>query len=90
MERFEDQNPNHQPMSVKDWLITLLLMAIPLVGIVMLFVYAFGSNENINRQNWAKAQLIMMAIIIGLAIVCFTIFGAIFEGAMASGAADNY
>lgn len=29
-------------MSVKDWMITLLIMFIPLVNIIMLFVWAFG------------------------------------------------
>ncbi len=77
-------------MSVKNWLVTLLLTALPLVGIVMLFVWAFGSNENENRQNWAKAQLIFAAIIIGLVILFSIIFGSIFAAAMASGAADNY
>lgn len=87
MEKFEGHN--QKPMSVKDWLITLLLMAIPLVGIIMLFVYAFGSNENVNRQNWAKAQLIMMAIVLGLVLLFFIIFGSIFAASMASGA-GNY
>lgn len=83
METFENQNQNQKPMSVKDWLITLLIMAIPIVGFIMLFVYAFGSNENVNRQNWAKAQLIMIAIIIGLLVLFFIIFGSIFAAAMA-------
>jgi hypothetical protein len=69
-------------MSVKEWLITLLIMAIPLVGFVMLFVYAFGNNENVNKQNWAKAQLIFIAVIVGLAVVFLSIFGAIFATAM--------
>lgn len=86
MEKFED--PNQKPMSVKEWLITLILSALPLVGIVMLFVYAFGSNENVNRQNWAKAQLLLAAIIIGLLIVFAIIFGSIFAAVMASGAGD--
>ena len=80
MESFENQ----KPMSVKDWLITLLLMAIPVVGIVMLFIYAFGNGENINKKNWAKAQLIMIAIIIGLFVVGAIVFGSIFAAAMAS------
>lgn len=84
MESFE--NPNQKPMSVKDWLITLLIMAIPIVGLVMLFVYAFGNDQNVNRQNWAKAQLIMMAIIIALMFIVFLIFGSIFAAAMAGGA----
>ncbi|MBS1535854.1 MAG: hypothetical protein JST78_12310 [Bacteroidetes bacterium] len=82
METVENSNP--KPLSVKEWLITLLLMAIPIVGIVMLFIYAFGSNENPNRQNWAKAQLIMMAIVIGLVIFALVLFGSIFAAMMAA------
>lgn len=84
----EIQNANQKPMSVNDWLITLLIMAIPLVGFIMLFVYAFGNNENVNKQNWAKAQLIVLAIVIGLMIVFISVFGAIFASAMAG--SQNY
>ena len=76
MEEFE--NYNQKPMSVKDWLVTMLLMAIPVVGFVLLFIYAFGDNENINKKNWAKAQLLLLAIFIGLAILFLAIFGALF------------
>lgn len=82
MEEFENQHP--KPLSVKDWLVTLLLMAIPVVGIVLLFVYAFGSNENPNRQNWAKAQLIMLAIVFALVIFMMIVFGSIFAATMAT------
>ncbi|MBK8600664.1 MAG: hypothetical protein IPN80_09035 [Flavobacterium sp.] len=78
------ENANQKPMSVKDWLITLLLMAIPVVGIVLLFVYAFGNNENVNKQNWAKAQLIMLAIVFAIVIFCLILFGSIFAAAMAA------
>ena len=84
MESFE--NPNQQPMSVKDWLITFLILAIPVVGLVMLFIYAFGNDQNIHKQNWAKAQLIWMAIILALVFLVFLIFGSIFAAAMAGGA----
>lgn len=82
MEEFD--NYNQKPMSVKDWLITLLIMAIPLVGLVMLFVYAFGDNQNVNKKNWAKAQLIVLAIVMGLFLLFFIVFGALFASAMAS------
>ncbi len=84
MESFE--NPNQKPMSVKDWLITFLILAIPVVGLVMLFIYAFGNDQNIHKQNWAKAQLIWMAIILALVFLVFLIFGSIFAAAMAGGA----
>ncbi|MBL0014195.1 MAG: hypothetical protein IPP30_11010 [Flavobacterium sp.] len=78
------ESSNQKPMSVKDWLITLLLMAIPVVGIVLLFVYAFGNNENVNKQNWAKAQLIMIGIVLALVIFCLLLFGSIFAATMAA------
>jgi len=78
------ESSNQKPMSVKDWLITLLLMAIPVVGIVLLFVYAFGNNENVNKQNWAKAQLIMIGIVLALVIFFLLLFGSIFAATMAA------
>lgn len=82
MEEFENQD--QKPMSVKDWLITMLIMAIPIVGFVMLFVYAFGDNGNVNRKNWAKAQLIVLAIVLGLVIIGMIIFGSLYAAAMAT------
>ena len=63
-----------KPLSVKDWLVTFLLLAIPVVGIVMLFIYAFGSAGNPNRRNWAKANLIFSGIITILMIILYWTF----------------
>ncbi len=75
MENFDNQHLVAKPMSVKDWLITLVIVAIPLVGFIMLFVYAFSDSENVNRKNWAKANLILLAIIFALVFLVFVIFG---------------
>ena len=53
-------------MSVGEWLISMLIMIIPIVNIVMLFIWGFGSPDP--RRNYARASLIWMAICIGLAI----------------------
>ena len=50
-------------VSVKEWLITNLIMMIPLVNIVMMLVWAFGSNTNPNKANYFKATLILFAIV---------------------------
>ena len=55
-------------MSVKDWVITLIILALPLINIVMLLVWAFGGTGNINRRNYCRASLLIFAIILGLAI----------------------
>ncbi len=67
-----------QTMEIKDWLITFLITAIPLVGIIMLFVWAFGNDTNGVKTTWAKASLIWIAIVFIISMVFyFTIFAAI-------------
>ena len=72
-------------LSVSDWLITLLISAIPLVGFIMLFVWAFSSNVPASKSNWAKATLVLMVIGIVLAIIILVIFGATILGLYDSG-----
>jgi len=66
--------PTAESMSVKDWFLTLLITYIPLVGLVMLFVWAFDSNTNLNKKNFAKASLLWMVVGIALAIIIFVLF----------------
>lgn len=68
----------HSIVTLGDWLITLLIAAIPLVGFIMLFVGAFGSNTNINKANWAKATLIWIAVVVSLYLVFFLLIGVAF------------
>jgi hypothetical protein len=67
-------------------MITILIAAIPLVGFVMLFVWAFGSNENMNKSNWAKAALIWTAIVM---VLTFFLWGTIAAIFLAGGGAEQ-
>ena len=40
-----------EEVSVKDWIITILITAIPLVGLIMLFVWAFGDGAQPSKKN---------------------------------------
>lgn len=64
------------PLSVWDYVIMFILQAIPIVGIVMLFVWAFG-DSNINKKNYARAALLMVLVAMGLMIVLGVVFGII-------------
>ena len=71
-------NENKQ-MSVGDWVITMIIASIPLIGIIMLFVWAFGSDTNLSKKNWAKAILIFFGIIIVIYILILALFlGSLF------------
>lgn len=62
-------------MKITDWLITFLITAIPLVGLVMLFVWGFSENSNKVRATWAKAMLVWYAIVIALSTLFIILFG---------------
>jgi hypothetical protein len=76
MESATMRNQYEAPIiSLWEWVLTLFITAIPIVGFVMLFVWGFGAGTNPNKANFAKATLIMM--VVGV-ILWILIFGAIF------------
>lgn len=68
-------NPqNLEPVSIGTWLGIMFLSLIPCVNIVLLFVWAFADGKE-SRKNWAKAQLIFVAIMIAIEILVILFFG---------------
>ncbi len=78
------QNPSAlvdtSPLSIGNYLVMMIVGAIPLVGLVMMLIWAFSGNTNKNKQNYARALLIMMLI----GVVLSAIFGASILAAAAS------
>lgn len=65
-------------MGVKDYVIMMIISAIPIVGLIMLFVWAFGNESNPNKKNYAKALLLLMAIAFAVYLVFFIFIGMMF------------
>ena len=78
--------PEHPDDSVGSWMITLLLVGIPVVGFIYLLVLALGSGSSPAKRNYARAMFIWQIIaLIGL-ILMFVLFGgAIMAGLQNSG-----
>ena len=64
------------PMTMGDWLLTLLASMIPCVGIVLYFVWAFSKTTNVNRRNFCRAQLIMMGVVLVIYLIFIAMFGS--------------
>lgn len=58
-----------------DWIIVYIILMIPVVNIVMLFVWAFGSATPASKANFARASLILFAITVALYIIAAMSFG---------------
>ena len=62
-------------LSLGDWIITMIVLAIHLVNLVMLYVWGFGSKTNPNKANFCKAYLVIMAIFFVLYILLAVMLG---------------
>lgn len=72
----DNQQFESTPVSVTEWILSLFISSIPLIGTVMLFVWAFGGNTPISKANWAKAMLVLYLIgMVLIAVFWTTLFG---------------
>jgi len=70
-------------MSLGDWIVTYLVTCIPIVGIVMLFVWALGEAGGCpSKKTWAQATLVWFLVAI---VLWFLVLGSIFAGVAGSG-----
>ncbi len=79
-------NPNRYPSTgysgnvkiptIKDWIIWMLLMAIPIVNLILIIVWAVDSDpENEVRRNYCRANLIVGLVVL---LITFLIFIFVF------------
>lgn len=73
------------PMSMGDWILTILAAMIPCGGIVIYFIWAFSKSTNINRRNFCRAQLIIMGIVLAIYLIFVVLFGTMIFSTVGSG-----
>ena len=66
-------------MSVGDWFWTIFIAGLPLIGLIMLFVWGFSSETGNSKKNWAKAMLLfqLIALIFVFLLLALGVFGAV-------------
>jgi len=65
-------------LTMGQWVLNLFLTYIPVVNIIMLLIWAFGSTTAPAKKNWARANLIWVVIGIVLSTIFYvTVFAAI-------------
>lgn len=68
---------NNRTMDYKEWALTIFISGLPIVGIIMLLVWAFSAETNIHKKNWAKGSLLLTVIALILAMIFLFMFGGI-------------
>ena len=78
-----------KPMSVWQFLLMFIILAVPILNIVKLFTWAFGSKANQNKKNLSRAYLILFVFMIVLWIAVGASIMSIFSGITGSPSSFN-
>jgi len=71
--------PDNRVPTVGNYIVVQLLAMIPLVGFILMIVWAVGgSGTPVWKSNYARAYFVMIAIGIGISVIFMLLFGALF------------
>jgi hypothetical protein len=68
-----DEELTEKPLSTGQWFLTLFILALPLVGLVMYFVWALGEG-NRGRRNFCRATLLWFLVLFGIGCIGVILF----------------
>lgn len=71
-----NQVPLEEPVSLGDWILTLIIMAIPCVNLIMMFVWGFGSGVKTSKKNYCRAMLVFLLIAVVFYLLIIALLGA--------------
>ena len=71
-----------KPISPWGYLGYSLLFSIPLIGTIMLFIYAFGGTSKVNLRNYARSYfcIILLYVIVIVFLAATGVLSALFSG----------
>ena len=70
---FYNNSDNEKPMTMGQFIGTLLLGCIPIAGFILYIVWAFSSDINVNKKNFCRAYLLVQLIAIVVVIIIYII-----------------
>jgi membrane-associated HD superfamily phosphohydrolase len=73
----EFENRTYTPITIGNWLLTFIITALPLIGFIMLIVWAVSADTHPSKRTWSQAALIMFGIMIALVVVIGIVGGGL-------------
>ena len=86
---YPQNNAQNQEMTVGQWFLTIFLSGLGIIGIILLFIWAFSADTPTSKKNYARAMLIFQAIALVLSFVLLPLLmGVVFS--VAEGIGGSY
>ena len=79
----------YEPITTWGYIGIMLLMCIPIVGLILMLIWAFGGCKKVNKRNLARASLIMMAIGLVISLIMSFVIKAVVNTAMEAVGLDS-
>jgi len=62
---------NIEIIPVQEWFFSIIISVIPIVNIFILILWVLDKNTNPYKKNWAKANLLLYAIVLVAMILIY-------------------
>ena len=66
-----------RPMDFKEWALNIFLASLPIIGLVLLLIWAFSDTQNKQIQEWAKGRLLVAFFGFLFVLVILFFFGGL-------------
>ncbi len=70
--------PEYKPITPLGYIGYTVLFNLPVIGIILMLICAFGGSENINVKNFARGMLLVLLISIVLIAIAAAVMGPLF------------
>ena len=66
-----------QKVTFLEWIFAYLILCIPVVNVIVMIIWSFGSRTKESKQTWAQLMLILLIISIAILFVMLSNKGGI-------------
>lgn len=66
-----DPSKDYTPISMWGYFGYQILFAIPIIGFIMILVFALGGTKNINLRNYARSSFCLLIILVVILLLIF-------------------
>ena len=77
LSRMNSNQELEKPVSVGDWIFSLIVLSIPIVGFIITLVWAFGGTPSTSKRNFCRASLFFLLLFIALGLLFLFAFGGL-------------
>lgn len=78
-----------QPVSTGEWFWTIFVAGLPVVGLIVALVWAFGSSAKVSKRNYFRAALLWAVVGIALSVLSTIVIFAVFGSGALTGILNN-